>query len=136
MEAALSDYLLASSALVALVGNRITWDERPQGDSLPSVVLQWIDGVPEYSDEGRAGLTTARLQIDCWATHEPGKNGSTLAKEVARLVAAALPVSMTASGVEFQGVFIDSIRDFPPEMAAAQIPVFRRSLDYLITFTE
>lgn len=136
MEAALTDHLLASAALVALVGSRITWDERPQGDVLPAVVLQWIDGVPEYSDEGFAGLTASRLQIDCWATHQPGKNGSTLAKQVARLVIAALPVSITVSDVEFQGIFPETIRDFPPEMAAAQIPVFRRSIDYLISFTE
>jgi hypothetical protein len=136
MEAALTDHLLASAALVALVGPRITWDERPQGDALPAVVLQWIDGAPEYSDEGFAGLTAARLQIDCWATHGAGNNGSTLAKEVARLVVAALPVSITVSGVEFQGIFPEAIRDFPPEMAAAQIPVFRRSIDYLISFTE
>lgn len=135
MEEALTAHLLASTSLAEMVGNRITWDERPQGEALPSVVFNLIDGAPEYSDEGTAGMSNARIQIDCWATDTTGANGSTTAKEVARAVIAAMPIDMTRNGVEFQGVFLDATRDFPPETGPGGVQFFRRSLDYLISFT-
>ncbi len=61
MEEALTAHLLASTPLTDLVALRITWDERPQGDALPAVVLNLIDSSPEYSDEGLAGLSTSRV---------------------------------------------------------------------------
>jgi len=135
MEEALTAHLLASTVLADMVGSRITWDERPQGEALPAVVLNLIDSIPEYSDEGIAGLSTARVQIDCWAAKRPGDSGSTLAKQVAAAVVDAMPVSMTVNGVEFQGVFLDVARDFPPETGPGNVQFFRRSLDYQITFT-
>ncbi|HEV7284320.1 MAG TPA: DUF3168 domain-containing protein [Kaistia sp.] len=135
MEEALTAYLLASTPVTDLVGLRVTWDERPQGDALPAVVLNLIDSAPEYSDEGLAGLSMARVQIDCWAAHASGSNGSTLAKAVAKAVTGSMPVAMTVDGVEFQGVFLDAARDFPPETGPGGVQFFRRSLDYLLSFT-
>jgi hypothetical protein len=135
MEEALTKHLLASTAVTAMVGDRITWDERPQGDSLPSLVLQVIDGAPEYSDEGSARLTTLRVQIDCWATHADGANGGTIAKQLGRAVAEALPVAMMIDGIDFQGVFPEIIHDFAPEIGPGQVKFFRRSLDYMISYT-
>jgi len=59
-------YLLAASAIAEFVGNRITWATRPQASAFPAIVLQVIDGVPVYADEGETGLTATRVQADCW----------------------------------------------------------------------
>lgn len=128
MEEAFIAKLLASSGLTTLVGTRIQWDQRPQGNDLPAVTLSVISGAPLYTDEGNVGLSNNRVQIDCWAS------GSSSAINVARAVQSALSsVSMTQDGVEFQGVFPDSIQSFV-EMGQGGAVVYRRSLDYDLWF--
>lgn len=107
MEAALRTYLLASSGISTLIGDRLTWGFSKQGDTLPRVTLQRISGGPEYSDEGEASLSEQRVQVDCY--------GAT--SESARAVYAAIRsrisgASFTQSGVAFN-IFIDSVRDEP-----------------------
>jgi hypothetical protein len=106
MEEALRSYLLAHSPLAALVGDRLTWGFSKQGDVLPRVTVERISGGPEYADEGEINLSQQRLQVDCY--------GSTSAS--ARAVAAAIRArisggSFVQSGVTFNGVYIDGIRD-------------------------
>jgi hypothetical protein len=131
MEEALTAALLASTALVAVVGQRITWGARRQGAGLPAIVLHGIDSIPTYADDGDAGIDGTLVQINCLASDSAGTAGQSTAISVARLVRTALSaVSMTQSGVTFQGVFPDTIdRDLQPEDVAG-VTVYGRSLDY------
>lgn len=124
-EEALTAFLLADAGLAAVVAKRITWDERQQGASLPAIVLQVISGAPEASDEGRAGIESHRVQIDCWAST------SLAAKTAARAVNAALEaVEMTSGDTVFEAVFLDAERDFS-ERGQGGRDLYRRSLDYI-----
>jgi hypothetical protein len=90
MEEALANYLLGASGITDLVVDRITCGTLPQGEAVPAIVLNKIDGLPEYSDEGEAGLSSARIQIDSYA------DTYAAAKSVARAVKALL------SGASFE----------------------------------
>lgn len=90
MEEALRAWLLASAALRALVGPRVDWAMRPQGEAIPSngaaIVLHLINDLPAMNLAGPSGWSVARVQVDCWAhTHK-----------IARDTAAA--VSLLANG--------------------------------------
>lgn len=127
MEEALATLLLGTSAIASLIGNRLTWLVRVQNSPLPSLVLNVISNVPEYSDEGDAGLKQARVQIDCWALTYAS------AKALARAVKARLSgMRETASGVEFSAAWVDLEQDLFDTGAAGQ-SLYRVSLDILIT---
>ncbi len=132
MEEAFTQYLLGSTDLTDLVGQRITWATRPQASALPSIVLHKISGAPEYSDEGEAGLFSARIQIDCW--------GSTYAaaKGVGREVMARLSgggASFTQEGMEFQASFNEDEQD-SFERGAGGEDLYRTRLDFIIWYKE
>lgn len=108
MEEAFTNYLLGSTDLAALVGERITWATRPQASLLPAIVLHKISGAPEYADEGEVGLLSARIQIDCW--------GGTYAeaKAVAREVMARLSgdgAAFNQDNIEFLSCFNEDEQD-------------------------
>ncbi len=126
MEEALTSYLLADAGLVGLVANRITWAARPQASALPSIVLQVIDGVPVYADEGETGLTATRVQADCWGASYAS------AKQVARALKARLSgVHVTGGAVEFQAVFADSEQDLF-ERGQGGEELYRTSMDFMV----
>lgn len=68
MEADLIAYMLASSALTALVSTRIWPVSRPSNSALPAITVTRISGSPEYADDGEIGVENARVQVDCWGT--------------------------------------------------------------------
>lgn len=102
MEEALRTYLVADAGLSALVGERIIWNARPQGEALPCIVLQRITGSRDYHLMGRSGLVDSLVQADCW--------GSTWlsTKGVARALVEALDGVVLAP---FQKAFVTSERD-------------------------
>ncbi len=126
MEEALTNYLLTDASITGLVGNRITWSVRPQASALPSIVLQVIDGVPVYADEGEMGLTATRVQADCW-----GRDYAS-AKQVARAVKARLSgVRVTVGSIEFQAVFTDSEQDLF-ERGQGGDELYRTAMDFMV----
>lgn len=126
MEEALPKYLLASSGLTALIGQRIDWAARPQASALPALVLHMISGAPEYDDDGEVGLFTARIQFDCWgATYLAAKN-------VARQVKARLSgKAFVQDGIEFQAAFFENEQD-SRESAAGAEELYRVRLDCIL----
>lgn len=67
METALWTLLTGSSAVTALCGQRISWDEVPQGAPHPYVILQVISRTDHPHQQGARGLETYRVQIDSYA---------------------------------------------------------------------
>lgn len=125
MEEALVAKLLASAGVTALVGNRINWTRRPQGNATPAVVLNMIDGSPGYTLAGPDGLYRNRVQVDCWA------KTYAQAKLTARAVDAALSgFKGVSGGVSFRAVFIDSERD--DYAAEGPDPLNRTMLDLMV----
>lgn len=131
MEEALIDFMLENPALVALVSDRIDWQTRPQGASLPAITLQRVSGARDYAMEGPTGLVRSRMQVDCW--------GSTYASALgaARAVRDLLSGVRTAIGdIQLQGAFIDSERhDFEKDGNAAE-GFHRVSMDFIIWHSE
>jgi len=124
MEAALIAKLLASVSVTALVGQRINWVRRPQGDALPCIVLHRIDGAPDVHHGGRSGLVQSRVQVDCWGS----SYGS--AKAVARAVENAITAqTFTQGATRFDVILIADERDTTFDETT---PLFRTSLDLMI----
>ncbi len=67
MEAALRARLLAAAPVIALVGQRVTWVERPQGAALPAITLQNVTDERAQNFSGFDGLQPGYVQVDVWA---------------------------------------------------------------------
>lgn len=104
METQLRSRLLASSPVTAIVGTRVNWGVRPQGEAYPSIVLTLVaDGRPQHM-VGLIDLRETRVQIDCY--------GTTRAQVAAlrEAVISAIVPTATVSGVYFQRAFINTVR--------------------------
>ena len=126
MEESLVALLLADAGLTALVGNRVNWNVRPQGNALPAVVLTKVSGVADYTMQGPSTYEQSRVQVDCYA--------STFLASVtaARAVTAKLSGLRTVQGgTEFLGVFKDSERQSHEE-GSGGVWMHRVSLDFLV----
>ena len=125
MEQALITLLSGHTALTALVGNRISWVLRPQGDDLPAIVLHQISGQPDRTFSGQSGLYQSRIQLDCYAL------SYATSLQVSRAVEAAIAVRRGFIGnVNFQGLFIDAVRSGVEDLGTDNI--FSTSLDLLV----
>lgn len=135
MEEAVVVFLLQSADLTLQVGNRITWNVRPQGSDLPAIVLHKIDGAPVDADEGETGLFSARVQVDCWSKSTEETSGFESAKLVKRAAARVLSgAAFTYEGIEVQGIFIEDEQDSLEEAAGAE-ELDRVRLDFIIWHT-
>ena len=124
MEEALLNYLLAGTALAALVGTRINWVRSPQGVSSPRVVLYKISGIRDMCFKGPTGYISTRIQADCISTSYSS------AKLTARALETQLSgYSGTTGGVRFEGAFLINERD---DFFDSDTPdkLFRTSLDF------
>lgn len=127
MEEALLERLTSDGAITTLVGNRVTWMSRPQATGLPSVTLQRVTGGPLYTNDGEAGLSEGRVQIDCWA------KTYTSVKAVARAVRTRLSALRdTVDGVRFATVMLDSEQDLREGGSNAAEYLHRVRMDFII----
>lgn len=100
MEEALTQLLLADTAIIDLIGKNLAWDTLPQSSPRPAAVLYLVTGVTDYHMAGPSGLVESRVQIDA-----QGKTKAD-ALAVARAIEAVLSgYSGTVSGVRFGGIF-------------------------------
>ena len=128
MEEAFKALLLNDASLVALVGSRVNWVLRPQEIAgLPALVLQVVSTIPEYDMDGKTGLTSSRIQIDAYAATYGAAR---------RSMRAALAVlsgfSGVFSGIDFQGIFQDSERDFQTDDTGGDQRLFRTQADVIV----
>ena len=105
MEIALRAKLLANAPLVAIVGQRITWTERPQGNVLPAVVLQVVADTRPQDFKARVYFRETRVQIDCFATTR------SVAVNLREAVINALSFEGAVLNVLFGRVFINNVID-------------------------
>lgn len=133
MEEAFRDYLASAPAVQAIVGSRIDWNIRPQSaKQTPAITLHVISSTPIYSDEGYAGLTPSRIQMDHWgATYA-------LAKEASRATTERLTgggAKFVHQGIEFQLAFKEDEQD-ETEQGAAEELLHRVRTDIIIMYKE
>lgn len=127
MRADLRTRLVGDAAIAALVSDRVGWGMRLQGGALPAVTLTLISRLPDVAHSGATGLTADRVQADCYAAVREQ------AYDLAALVEARLSGWRGAVGAtEFQGAFVQGVRDFPEEDATAPDRVWRVSIDVMI----
>lgn len=105
MQLVLANLLLSHAPLAALISNRAHWDEMPQGQPLPNIVMFVVSGVTNYTMKGPKPPFMARIQFDC--------RGGSAAQ--ARGVAEALETKLSGfsgvfQGFDFQGCFEQSQR--------------------------
>lgn len=104
MEVQLRSRLMGNSAVAAIVGTKVHWGVRPQGEAYPSLVMTIVsDGRPQHMG-GLIDQRATRVQFDCY--------GTTRAQAVSlreAVIAAILPAALV-SGVQFQRSFIDTVR--------------------------
>jgi len=132
MEEAVIQRLLADAAVAAIAGDRVFPGRLPQGIDLPGVVLQTINSMPHYADEGEIRYVESRVQLDCWASTYGAS------KQLARAGKASLsPVDLppgapvfTAPGIEFQIIELNGERDLPESGSNNAEYFFRVSLDF------
>lgn len=132
MEEALTNHLLAGTALSSLVANRITWATRPQASALPAVVLHKISGAPLYADDGETGLFDGRIQVDSWGrTYSEAKNAARAVKD--RL--AGPDGRFASSGFDFRVSFLEDEQD-TFERGTAGDGLYRTRQDFIILYKE
>ena len=129
MEEAIRTHLLATAGVTALVSQRVYCGARPQGGDLPDIVINRISGAPVYTDDGNSGLSSARIQVDCY--------GATYA--AAKGVAGAVFNSLsdfvgTSGGVTFQNILLEAERDFREGGSNASEYLFSTQMDFEVWF--
>ena len=124
---------LVTQLLASVAGGRRYWVRAPQrmsdGSPLPKpyVVLQRIDGLPDYHMKGPSGYVSSRVQADVY--------GDTYAST--KLTARSLKSVLSGHRDEnIQGIFIESERDLPAADAGDVTNLFRTSVDFIIHHTD
>lgn len=67
MEEALIARLSAAAAVAAVVGDRISWFGRIEGDPLPALTLLNISPGQSWTHSGPDGVDRPRVRFDCYA---------------------------------------------------------------------
>lgn len=131
MEEALIARLLADAPVAAIAGTRVYPGARPQGSALPAIVVNTISGAPVYDDQGEAGLFSARVQVDAWATTY------TAAKLLARAVKNCLSGFVGDQGaIAFRNVLVEVERDLRETGSNESQYEFRTGIDFIVWFKE
>lgn len=124
MQAALVARLTAASALSALIGNRVSWFERPRRGGLPAVTLTRVAPGRDYTMDGTSQLEFAWVQFDLWSS-----NMDQLAALEA-VVIAEMETAASVGGVVFEPGFLEGNRSFDPEDLEGGVRVYRAALDF------
>lgn len=118
MEGALKARAIAAASVA---GDRIAWDERPQGQALPAASFQVIsDPMPQHL-KGFDPLRRTLVQLDCWA------ETYAKAKQLKVQLIAALVPSQTGNGIRFDRMMIDSAQSGKEQLG--ETTVFRQRVD-------
>ena len=122
MEEIIRLHLQAALAAVA-----VDWNLSPQGADAPRVVLYRISVTGDIIADGDSGLRRARVQADCFAATYKA------ARDLAKSAITAL--NGWRDGNTILGVFLDAVRDLPPETGTGET-LGRVSVDFFINYQE
>lgn len=127
IEAAVQAKLLSLTALTALCSTRIWGGRLPDNSSFPAVSWQIISSQHSYNVGDVGELRSVLIQIDCRAnTHADSLT-------MAAAINAGLDGFKGAIGsVNVVAIFHEDEQDFQEP----EIPVFRRILEFTITYSE
>ncbi|MGB0889859.1 MAG: DUF3168 domain-containing protein [Solirubrobacterales bacterium] len=104
----------------------------PQNPTFPAITYRVISDVPEYDLEGEAGLSHARIQIDCYGASSSGEDPYDVARALGLEVRAALSAYQgTVDGVEFQTSFVVG---GPRTVYADRLEQYFESIDFRIGY--
>lgn len=124
METALRARLLNDPAVAAIIGNRVSWIERPQRSAYPAVVLQIVSSPRPQHMGGVQSFRQSRIQFDCFATT------ARQAAELCEAVIAAIVPAGESGETKFLRGFINDVRDLGEDTDGGF--VHRRSIDAYI----
>lgn len=112
--------------LTSVLDCPVAWGAALRDASPPFVVLTQVSGGADYAMEGATGFRQVRVQVDAYATSYGAVEG----------LAATIRTALGGwSSGDIQGVFLDSERDLGPDTDIGEM-LFRRSLDFMISYTE
>ena len=118
--------VLGDAAIAAIVARRVNFGDQPQGVLLPAIVINTISGLEGVSVDGADGVSTGRVQVDCYA------QGYAAARD---LGAAVLSLLNGFAGDRLQGVFHAGSRGPTREGGTNEVArPWRVSLDFETTF--
>lgn len=123
----LRTFLLADATLTTLIGTRMYPLVLPQDPTVPAITYQIISGHRFHSTDGACGLSTPRIQYDCWAATY---------LEVESLFEALRKrldgYQGLAGSSQVQAAFFESERDDYEDEAK----LYRRSADFFVWYEE
>lgn len=96
-------YLLAQSALTALVGNRVYYDDEPQNSDLPCVVIIYVSDVLLHTMDGQSETEQPMIQLTAKA--ETRKQARAVSKQIE---AALCDYVGTMSGLTVQYITLEN----------------------------
>lgn len=96
--------LVNDATVAAIVGTRVYWEVRPQGSSLPAIVMYLIAGERDQHLGGVMATQGNQVQFDCIAV---SKSASV---DLRQAVIAVIEPRGTAGATEFQGGNVDLFR--------------------------
>ena len=125
MEGDLIERLRAYGALTAIVGNRINYLSRVQGETLPAITIMPVSPGRDYTMTGPTGSHGTIIQFDIWA----GRFEQALQAFSALLTALEGPA--VVGSTVFEMSFLQSRRDTAEEVQG-EGTIGRVSADFLI----
>lgn len=123
-------------ALIALLapvaGGRRYFVRAPQGEPRPYLILNRASVTPNYVMSGPGGYVQTRIQIDVYGDTWPAT--FTVVQAVQSLLSGYRGV---VGNTQFQGIFIDSVRDLSSGDAGQSAdrpvtPLYRTSIDIMV----
>jgi hypothetical protein len=128
IEQTICDILAGNSAVVALVGQRITPNDLKQGTIFPAVCFQRITKAPgSITNQGSSGVICQREQFDCYDVSYVGAQATGDAIEKAILF---------YRGGNVQGIFPIDNRDEPKLAVIQDQNVFNSQIEVYIWYNQ
>ena len=115
------------SLLAPIASGRGYYVRAPQGEPYPHLVLNRASLNPSYTMTGPNGFVQTRMQIDIYGNDWPSTFST--AQALRTLLSG---FSGVIGATQFQGIFIDSVRDLPASDAGDVTQLYRISIDIMI----
>jgi len=128
IEHAIRSHLLAQSALVALIGQKLYYVTAPQTVDDPYVVFFKVSAVPEYSLTGHSKLINARFQFSIFA------NTYLMTKQIGAQIQLALQDK--CNQVIGGGVNVSVQFENEQDLYEAESGLFHCPVEYFIQYNE